>query len=345
MKPRAQGDLAKQAGLAVVIAGLCAFPLTLSDYWINSIIIPTIAMGLAGVGLNLLMGYTGCVSLGSAAFMSIGAFASFNLLLRLPELPLPLVIVLSGLIAAAAGVVFGLPSLRIRGFYLAASTLAAQFFFIWLFTTFPWFSNNNLSLTITAPRLEFLGWDLKSAQGRYLFALITTILMVWLARWIVKSRIGREWIALSDMETSATVIGIRVAHRKLLAYGISSFYCGVAGILWAFAYLQTANADTFDLDKSFEVLFIVIVGGTATIYGNFLGAAFIILTPVFLKLGVSWLGLTDYADIGTLTNLERVIFGALIIYILIKEPDGLARLVQRGLRSLGRAARGVRGGS
>ena len=328
-QPGKQNEVMKRSIVWVLVIAASFLPLSFGDYWVSSIVIPMLVMGLAGVGVNFLMGYAGCVSIGSAAFMAVGAFSAYNLILRAPVLPLPVVIILAGLIAALFGVLFGLPSLRIKGFYLIVSTLAAQFFFEWLFTNFAWFCNYNLSLTITAPRLEIFGWNLKTVHGRYLMVIVTTLTLVALAYSIARSRIGREWMAVSDMETSATVTGIRVGSRKLLAFGISSFYCGVAGILWAFCYLGTSNALSFDLDKSFEILFIVIIGGAANIFGNFIGAAFIVLTPIFLTLAVVSLGLTDYVNIGTLTNVQRVIFGALIIYILIKEPDGLYRLLQR----------------
>jgi branched-chain amino acid transport system permease protein len=312
-----------------VLIVLGAVPAVASDYLLSSILIPVIVMGLAGIGLNLLMGYAGLVSLGSAAFMSVGAFAAYNILLRLPFLPLPFALVLAGLIAAGTGVLFGLPSLRIKGFYLAASTLAAQFFFQWLFTNYNWFSNGSQSLTISAPRLEFLGWNLSGPTGRYLLVATTTLLLIWMAFAIVRSRTGRDWMAIRDMDTAAAVIGIHVPSRKLLAYAVSSFFCGIAGALWMFGYLGTGDAHTFDLDKSFQVLFIVLIGGSASILGNFLGAAFIVLTPILLDRLVQNVGLTLLADQGALTNLQRVVFGVIIILLLIKEPDGLASLVQR----------------
>ncbi|CAM5773725.1 branched-chain amino acid ABC transporter permease [Labrys miyagiensis] len=318
--------LAIAVGLAVAFG---VVPLFASDYWLSSIIIPTIVMGVAGIGLNLLMGYTGLVSLGTAAFMSVGAFASYNLLLRVPALPLPAVLVLAGLIAAAAGVVFGLPSLRIKGFYLGASTLGAQFFFEWLFTNYNWFSNGSQSLTISAPRLEIFGHDLSSATGRYLFVAGTAAVLVAFAFAVVRSRVGREWMAIRDMDTAAAVIGIHVPSRKLLAYGISSFVCGIAGALWSFGYLGTSDAHTFDLDKSFQVLFIVLIGGTATIWGNFLGAAFIVLMPIALDRIAPFTGLGFLADQGALSNIQHIIFGAIIILLLIKEPDGLSHLIVR----------------
>lgn len=315
--------------LLALIAALIAVPFIANDYWLSSIIIPTIVMGLAGIGLNLLMGYTGLVSLGSAAFMSIGAFSAYNFLLRIPAFPLPLALVFAGLIAATAGVLFGLPSLRIKGFYLSASTLGAQFFSEWLFTNFHWFSNNTQTLTISAPRLEFLGFDLSAATGRYILVATLTTALVWLASNIVRSRVGREWTSIRDMDTAAAVIGIRIAERKLLSFGVSAFFCGVAGALWVFAYLGTADAHAFNLDKSFQVLFIVLIGGTATIFGNFLGAAFIILTPIVLDRLVLALHLSAYVEQGALTNLQRIFFGAIIILLLIKEPDGLSSLLRR----------------
>ncbi|WP_413992064.1 branched-chain amino acid ABC transporter permease [Labrys okinawensis] len=318
-------------GLAVALG---IVPLLANDYWLSSIIIPTLVMGVAGIGLNLLMGYAGLVSLGSAAFMSIGAFATYNLLLRVPVLPLPVALATAGLIAAAAGVVFGLPSLRIKGFYLGASTLGAQFFFEWLFTNCNWFSNGSQSLTISAPRLQVFGHDLSSATGRYLLVAVTAAVLIAFAYAVVRSRVGREWMAIRDMDTAAAVIGIHVASRKLLAYGISSFVCGIAGALWAFAYLGTSDAHTYDLDKSFQVLFIVLIGGSATIWGNFLGAAFIVLTPIVLDRIAPYTGLGAFADQGALSNIQHILFGGIIILLLIKEPDGLASLLKRLLQGL-----------
>jgi branched-chain amino acid transport system permease protein len=316
----------------VIIYGV--IPRVGNDYWLNSLIIPTVVMGLAGLGLNLLTGYAGLISLGSAAFMSIGAFSAYNLLLRVPILPLPVTILLAGLIAALAGVLFGLPSLRIKGFYLGASTLGAQFFFEWLFTNFHWFSNNSMSLTISAPRLTFFGYDLASPAGRYLLVVVTAGLVLWLARNIVDSRIGRDWMAIRDTDTAAAVAGVPIIRRKLLAYGVSSFVCGIAGVLWAFAFLGTADAHAFNLNKSFQILFIVIIGGSASLFGNFIGAAFIVLTPIVLDIVVPAVGLGDYVDQGIISNLLEVVFGSMIILLLIREPDGLASLIGRVGRRL-----------
>jgi branched-chain amino acid transport system permease protein len=312
-------------GLAIAFV---AAPLVGSDYWFQAILIPVLVMALAGLGLNILTGYAGQASLGTAAFMSVGAFATYNFLLRLPWLPLPVSIALGGVVAALVGLLFGLPSLRIKGFYLLASTLAAQFSIEWLFSQFPWFFNNASSGAISAPRLEILGHDIGSPLGRYLLTLTIVGLLTWLAANLVRSQIGRNWMAVRDMDTAAAVIGIPIMRTKLLAFAVSSFYCGVAGALWAFAYLGTTDAHGFDLDQSFEALFIIIIGGMGSIFGNLLGAAFIVLLPIALNnLTTAW-HLGDLLDESLLGNLQKALFGALIIWFLIKEPDGLARLLQ-----------------
>jgi branched-chain amino acid transport system permease protein len=312
----------------LAFAILAAVPLAGSDYWLNAVLIPFLIMSLAGLGLNLLMGYAGQASLGTGAFMSAGAYATYNLLLRLPQLPLPVSLLLGGLIAGLAGVIAGLPSLRIKGFYLVASTLAAQFFLEWLFNQYGWFSNYSTSSSISAPRLEIFGHDLSSPTGRYLLTLATVALVTAVATRLVRSQTGRAWMAIRDMDTAASVIGIPVAAGKLKAFFISSAVCGIAGALWAFAYLGTVDARSFNLDRSFQVMFIIIIGGMGSIFGNYLGAAFIILLPILLDhLGAGLFG--GAIGAGQLENFQKVLFGALIIWFLIKEPHGLAALASR----------------
>ncbi|WP_239688720.1 branched-chain amino acid ABC transporter permease [Aquitalea magnusonii] len=212
-----------------------------NDYWFSAILIPFLVLSLAGLGLNLLTGYAGQLSLGSAAFMAVGAFASYKLQFLLPGLPLLLSFVAGGVVAAAVGVVFGLPSLRIKGFYLLVSTLAAQFFVEWLLTKFAWFSNGNESGVITAPPLLVAGHDFGSPAGRYLLTLSVVLPLFVLAANLVRSSLGRNWMAVRDMDTAAAVIGIPILRTKLLAFAISSFILGVAGSLWAFTYLGTVE--------------------------------------------------------------------------------------------------------
>jgi branched-chain amino acid transport system permease protein len=290
----------------------------------SAILIPFLIFSLAALGLNILTGYAGQLSLGSAAFMAVGAFASYNFMLRVPDIPLLLAFALGGLCAAALGIVFGLPSLRVRGFYLAASTLATQFFVVWALTKVPWFTNYSSSGVITAQKLEILGFVFDTPMTKYLLVLAIVALLALLAKNLVRSNIGRCWMAVRDMDVAAEVIGIRLMHTKLLAFAVSSFYCGVAGALYAYAYLGTVEPEAYSLDLSFRILFMVIIGGLGSVMGSFLGAAFIVLLPTVLNVLAHALGIST----AVASNLELMVFGALIIFFLIVEPHGLARLWQ-----------------
>jgi branched-chain amino acid transport system permease protein len=298
-----------------------------NDYWFSAILIPYLVLSLAGLGLNLLTGYAGQLSLGSAAFMAVGAFATYNFHLRIEGLSFLISMLLGGFTAALVGVLFGLPSLRIKGFYLLVSTLAAQFFVQWVLTNFSWFSNNNSSGVITAPPLVILSYDFSSPIGRYLLTLTTVVVVTFLAKNLVRSELGRNWMAVRDMDTAAAVIGISIPKTKLLAFAFSSFILGIAGSLWAFTYLGTVEPHGFDLTRSFQILFIIIIGGMGSILGNFLGAAFIVLLPILLS-NISSVLLAGSIDPGQLENYQKIIFGSLIIFFLIKEPDGLAKIWQ-----------------
>ncbi len=312
----------------LLIVAYGVLPLVGGEYLFDAILTPFLALALAGLGLNILTGYTGQVSLGSAAFMAVGAYAAYNLSLRLPGLPFLLDILLAGGIAAAVGLLFGLPSLRLRGFYLAVSTLAAQFFVQWVFNKFSWFSNGSASGIITTPPLRIAGIALDGSVGRYLFSL-TIVTLVTLVVWrLTVSPTGRNLIAVRDHETAARVIGVPVLRTKLLAFGVSSFVIGIAGVLWAFAYLRTVEPAGFNLDRSFQILFIVIIGGLASIRGAFLGAALIVVFPLVLaRLGEALLG--GLFDSGVLEMSQRIVLGLLIVTFLIAEPAGLSALLDR----------------
>lgn len=318
-----------RVGLAALLAfAFIGVPLLGNDYWFSAILIPFLVLSLAGLGLNLLTGYAGQLSLGSAAFMAVGAFAAYNFELRIAGLPLLASLLLGGLVAALVAIVFGLPSLRIKGFYLLVSTLAAQFFVQWALTRFSWFSNDSASGVISAPPLLVAGYDFSSPAGRYLLTLTVVSALFWLAANLVRSELGRNWMAVRDMDTAAAVIGIPLLKSKLLAFAISGFFLGVAGSLWAFTYLGTVEPHGFDLNRSFQILFIIIIGGLGSILGNFLGAAFIVLFPVLLSNLASLLP-AGLIDVGQVENLQKIVFGTLIILFLIKEPEGLARLWHR----------------
>jgi branched-chain amino acid transport system permease protein len=321
--------------LLLLFFAFVVVPRWAGDYWFSAILVPFLVLSLAGLGLNILTGYAGQLSVGSSAFMAVGAFAAYDSVLRIPHLPLLGGIAFGGIMAAAVGVLFGLPSLRIKGFYLLVSTLAAQFFVEWAFTKFSWFSNDNASGVITAPPLLIAGHDFSSPRGRYLLTLGVVTGLTWLARRLLHSETGRSFLAVRDMETAAAVMGIPILRTKLVAFATSSFVCGVAGALWAFTYLGTVEPHGFDLDRSFQVLFIVIIGGLGSVWGAFLGAAFIVLLPVALDNLAAHL-LAGVVDPGHMENLEKMVFGSLIIVFLVKEPRGLARLFEKLLAWLRR---------
>lgn len=326
-------DRLRAGSVVVLLAALAGIPLVANDYWLNAVLIPFLIMSLAALGLNLLMGYAGQASLGSGGFMSVGAYATYNLLLRLPELPLPVSLLLGGIISGVVGVIAGLPSLRIKGFYLVASTLATQFLLEWLFNQYGWFSNYSTSSSISAPRLAIFGHDLSSPAGRYLLTLTTVVVVTAVAARLVRSQTGRTWMAIRDMDTAASVIGIPVAAGKLKAFFVSSLVIGIAGALWGFAYLGTVDARSFNLDRSFEVMFAIIIGGMGSISGNFLGAAFMIFLPILLDhLGTGVLG--GAIDPGQLENFQKALFGVLIVWFIIREPRGLAALLSRAWTQL-----------
>jgi branched-chain amino acid transport system permease protein len=324
-------------GATLVIAYLVV-PVIANEYWLQAILIPFLIFALAALGLNLLTGYAGQLSLGTGGFMAVGAYAAYKMTTAFPDVPILLVLLLSGVFAAAVGIIFGLPSLRIKGLYLAVATLAAQFFLIWLFNRVAWFYNYNPSGTITAPPRTFLGMMITGPEAtatvRYLVALSFLILFALVAKNLVRSAIGRTWMAIRDMDVAAEIIGIRPLTTKLLAFATSSFYCGVAGALLLFLYLGSVETLAFDIAVSFEVLFMVIIGGMGSIMGSIIGAAFITFMPIFLTNAPHLIGVDLPVDLAK--ELEAIIFGGLIIVFLIVEPHGLARLWQIGKEKLRR---------
>jgi branched-chain amino acid transport system permease protein len=320
----------------ILVVAAVVVPIFGSDYFLGSIMTPVLIMVIATIGLNLLLGYCGQISLGSGAFMAAGAYMSYKIATAFPGLPLPLSILLAGFATAGIGIVFGLPSLRIKGFYLAVATLAAQFFLLWLFTHVPWFVNYSMSGVPTPPPSTIFGVYVTGAGApnwaKYLFVLAFTIFLTWIAYNLVRSRIGRSWMAIRDMDIAAELIGIRPLWTKLWAFAISSFYCGIAGALWSFCFINSIEPTAFDINRSFQVLFMVIVGGLGSILGSYFGAIFITLLPILLNSTPGWFG---YAAPGALlTHIEFMIFGALIVFILITEPNGMARLWQIGKEKL-----------
>jgi branched-chain amino acid transport system permease protein len=320
----------------LMIVAFAVVPFVANEYWLQAVIIPFLIFSLAAVGLNLLTGYAGQVSLGTGAFMAVGAYATYKITTNIPEINIIIVFLLSGGIAAAVGIVFGLPSLRIKGFYLTVATLAAQFFILWLFNKVGWFYNDTPSGTITAPPRTLFGIMISgpraTAEVRYFVALVFLVVFTIVAKNIVRGRIGRSWMAIRDMDIAAEIIGIRPLRTKLMAFAISSFYCGIAGALMVFVWLGSAETEAFDIFLSFQILFMIIIGGLGSIMGSIMGAAFITLVPIFLTNAPAMFGIPLATDLSK--HIEEIIFGGLIVYLLIVEPHGFARLWQIGKEKL-----------
>jgi branched-chain amino acid transport system permease protein len=310
-----------------------AVPLLGNDYLFSGLLIPFLILSLAALGLNLLTGYAGQISLGSAGFMGVGAFAAYNFILRIPGLPMLVGFVLAALCAAVVGVLFGLCCYRIKDFYLIVATLGSQFTTEWVLTKFGWLTNYSDSGVITAQKIVILTIPFDTPVRRYVLVLGVVILMTLAAKNMMRGAFGRNCMAVRDMDVAAGVIGISVFRTKLTAFAVSSFYCGMAGALWAYAYIGTVEPQAFDLDRSLQVLFTVIIGGMGSILGNFLGAAFIMLLPILMNVVGSHVA-GHALDEGVIANVEQITFGTLIIWLLIVEPLGLARLWQTGKEKL-----------
>jgi branched-chain amino acid transport system permease protein len=329
--------LQDRIGLAVILAvAFVLVPLTASSFALSAVLIPMLIFSLAAMGLNLLTGYTGLLSLGTGGFMGVGAYACYKLTSAFPEINIILLILLSGLASAAIGTLFGLPSLRIKGFYLAVATLASQFFLSWCFVRVPWLVNYNISNAIEVPTRTLFGVPVTGPNAtpatRYLVVLAIVTLMTWLASNLVHGRIGRAWMAVRDMDIAAELIGIRLLPTKLLAFAVSSFYCGVAGAMMVFLWLGAAEADSFNINQSFIVLFMVIIGGLGSLTGSFFGAAFIWVLPILLRAAPPLFGISIQS--ATVEHIQFMVVGTLIILFLIVEPHGLARLWQIGKQKL-----------
>jgi branched-chain amino acid transport system permease protein len=303
-------------------------PFVINDYWANAIFLPFLIYAIAALGLNILVGYCGQVSLGTGGFMAVGADACYKLMTSMPEVNILFHVLISGGITAIVCVLFGLPSLRIKGFYLAVATLAAQFFLVWLFNRVPWFYNYSASGQISAPERTIFGIAVTgpntAAWATYLFCLVFLVASAIVARNLTRGMAGRKWMAIRDMDIAAEIIGVNPLKAKISAFAVSGFFVGISGALFFSVYLGAVEVgEAFGINKSFLVLFMIIIGGLGSIFGSFAGAAFLVLLPVVLKVvGVDWLGWpTDLV-----AHLQLVIVGGLIILFLILEPHGLAQL-------------------
>ncbi|WP_102225849.1 branched-chain amino acid ABC transporter permease [Acidimangrovimonas sediminis] len=313
---------------AVLVFGFVVLPFLLNDYWTNAVFVPFLIYAIAAIGLNILVGYCGQLSLGTGGFMAVGAYACYKLTTAFPDVNIVFHILGAGIVTALVGMLFGLPSLRIKGFYLAVATLAAQFFLVWLFNRVPWFYNYSASGQISMPERTVLGIPVTGASvapwAGYLVCLVFAVALAWMARNLTRGSVGRRWMAIRDMDIAAEIIGVNPLKAKLTAFAVSSFYVGIAGALFFSVYLGAVEVgEAFGIQKSFAVLFMIIIGGLGSIFGSFAGAAFMVVLPVMIKLVlVDTLGWPT--DLGA--HIQLMVVGALIIVFLIAEPHGMAQL-------------------
>ncbi|WP_342131315.1 branched-chain amino acid ABC transporter permease [Hydrogenophaga sp. OTU3427] len=324
------------AVLALIAFAAIGVPLLADEYMFRAIFIPFLILALAAVGVNVLVGYCGQISLGSGAFMAVGAYMAYNTFVRIEGVPVILALLSGGFFATLVGMFFGIPSLRVKGLYLAVATLAAQFFCDWMFLRIGWFTHGNASGSVSVSNLQVLGWVIDTPLEKYLFCLAFLVVFALLAKNLVRSAIGREWMAIRDMDVAAAVIGIRPMYAKLSAFAVSSFIIGVAGGLWGFVHLGSWEPAAFSVDRSFQLLFMVIIGGMGSIMGSFFGAAFIVVLPIFLNQFLPFAGSLVGVEVSTATvsHTEFMVFGALIVWFLIVEPHGLAKLWSIGKQKL-----------
>lgn len=306
----------------LILLAIVAVPMVAPEYLFRAILIPFLILSLAALGLNILVGYCGQISLGTGGFMAVGAYAAYNFFVRVDGMPVVVAILMGGVCATVVGVLFGIPSLRIKGLYLAVATLAAQFFTDWAFLRIKWFTNNSSSGSVNVAGLNVFGFPIETPAQKYLFCLAFVLVFAVIAKNLVRSHIGRSWMAMRDMDVAAAVIGIRPVYAKLTAFAVSSFFVGVAGALWGFVHLGSWEPAAFNIDRSFQLLFMVIIGGLGSIMGSFFGAAFIVILPIVLDNLTVALGF----DTALAAHLTFMVFGALIVFFLIVEPHGLARL-------------------
>jgi branched-chain amino acid transport system permease protein len=301
---------------------LLAFPFVADEYWLYLACLVSINIA-STMGLNLLTGYTGLVSLGQSAFMGLGAYTAAILHMRVGT-PLLVNLVAGGVVAMLAGVLVGLPSLRVKGLYLAIATIAAGVLAHFVFTHLPALTGGSAGLSV--PPAQVFGVPLDTSFRLYWVIVPVTLLLLAGAANLMRTRIGRAFIAVRDRDISAEVLGIPLLRTKLLSFAISSFYAGVAGALYAY-FFRAVTPETFPLLMSIFFLAAVIVGGMGSVLGSVLGAVFMTLVPELLKLVVAALPIANATLI--LSPVRTIVFGALIVLFLIFEPLGLAEMWRR----------------
>jgi branched-chain amino acid transport system permease protein len=317
--------IAKWTVVALLVLFVAIVPFTFQEYYLSILNLIFIAV-VGALGLNILVGYTGQISLGHGAFMSVGAYTAANLAVRL-GLPFWLTLPAGGLMAALIGVVVGIPSLRIKGLYLAIATLAGQLIIEWTINHVPAISGG-AQASIEVPRPQLFGLMINTQRELYFFLLFFAVLAIVATLNLVRSRIGRAFVAVRDQDIAAEIIGIDIYRYKLLSFAISSFYAGVCGVLYTY-YFGIANYEQFQLIVSIDYLAMIIIGGLGSVLGSIFGAMFVTLLPIVLRLLLENVGSLVFSDselANVISGTRLAVFGALIIFFLVVEPEGLNRL-------------------
>jgi branched-chain amino acid transport system permease protein len=317
--------IARWTVAALLVLFAVVAPLSLHEYYLSIINLVMIAV-VGALGLNILVGYTGQISIGHAGFMSVGAYTAANLAVK-AHLPFWITLPAGGLMAALIGAIVGIPSLRIKGLYLAIATLAGQLIIEWTINHVPWISGG-AQASIQVPRPSLLGYELRTQGQLYFFLLFFTVVAIVATLNLVRSRIGRAFIAIRDQDIAAEIIGIDIFRYKLLSFAISSFYAGVCGVLYTY-YLGIANYEQFQIVVSIDYLAMIIIGGLGSVLGSILGATFVTFLPIVIRWTMESFGSLFFSPAelpGTMSSLRLIVFGALIILFLVMEPEGLNRL-------------------
>jgi branched-chain amino acid transport system permease protein len=323
--------IARWTVAVVAVLFFVVLPLTLHEYYLSVANIVWIAV-IGALGLNILVGYTGQVSIGHGAFMSVGAYTAANLANRLGS-PWPVNLLAGGLMAALIGAIVGIPSLRIKGLYLAIATLAGQLIIEWTINHVTFISGGvQASIEVAKPKLGSM--VLGSQRDMYYFLLVFVVLAIVGTMNLMRSRVGRAFIAIRDQDIAAEIIGINIFRYKLLAFAISSFYAGVTGVLYTY-FLGIANYEQFQIGVSIDYLAMIIIGGLGSVLGSIFGAIFVTLLPIVIRYAMEAFGGVFFEPqtvLNLIPNLRLMLFGTLIIFFLIVEPEGLNRL-WRNIRS------------
>jgi branched-chain amino acid transport system permease protein len=313
------------AGLLVVVFGVV--PALASEYTLSVLNLVGIA-SIGAIGLNLLVGFAGQISLGQGGFMAIGAYTAALFALRL-EAPFWVALPAAGVTTAAVGCLFGIPSLRVKGLYLAIATLAAQFIIEWNLLHSGWLTGQGAQGALVIEPAALGPWVLESERRKYFLIMAVALVATVVARNVARTYLGRAFVAIRDQDIAAETMGVDIFRYKLLAFAVSSCFAGVTGALWAY-YTQVVSYEHFLINTSIDYLAMIIIGGLGSVPGSILGAAFITLMPAGIRDGLELLkrlGLPG--TLGNFSYAREIIFGLVIVLFLIFEPEGLYRMWRR----------------